>query len=542
MSSKGDKAVAKLKAEIERQEKELRDLNNLLVQKQGDIDELDDLIIGLDRKVLGNVDSLNSYYQEVADAYQNQIDIGCKSGLVWLPAGIATSGVGSTVVTFVCSKIPEVCYDKYGLQCLKKPCNRQYDINVVEEGAGTVAVGSTIFIVNTVNYTVDYPDETNPTNLNFFDLTDIAVDDFITDDTQNPTLFAEGALPTVVGFTSTVNAFSSGIKTSFVGDVTAGSNIIAIRDKTVSQLGIAIGDYVYSQNITGIEPSKEYSTNTIVGLGTTSIIYDSYFPDVGIGTTTAVTEAIFLSNPAVGSATTTTFLVGVGKTVPAIIMSSEPVGTGTNFDFTFIRNTTLFEGFNIDRNPLEKTTVGVIADPKQGGFQPVGAGLQVILVNNGADTAVQKYNSLKDDPQFGDQREEKPAVGNGKICYSVGISSWPTLPFTGDYAEEGDIVTSKNLFFLPTYTTTPPGSPSGCAAAQTRIDNALNNLASAGFSTFISNSDFYIDASNEIRYARHRLQLEAWSILQAINELEVRRKDIIKSINRIKDPNFDVLN
>lgn len=540
MSTKGTNAVDKLKAEIERQEKELSDLNNLLVDKQGDIDELDDLIIGLDRKILGNVDSINSVYQEVADAYENQISIGCSSGLVWLEAGISTSGVGSTVKTYVCSPIPSTCFNKYGLQCLKKPCNRQYNINVVEESAGTVAIGSTIFIVNTLNYSVDYPDETNPNTLNFFDLTDIAVGDFITDDTQNPTLFTEGALPTVVGFASTVNAFSTGIKTSFLGDVIAGSKVIAIRDKTVAQLGIQVGDYVYASNITGTEPSKEYSRNTIVGLGTTSIVYDSYFPDVGIGTTVAISEAIFLANSAVGSATTTTFLVGVGSTVPAIIMSSEPVGTGTNFDFTFIRNTTLYEDFNIDRNPLEKTTVGIIVDPKQGGFQPAGAGLEVTLVNSGAATAVQKYNSLKDDPQFKDQREEKPDVGNGQICYRVGTKQWPTRPFTGDYAEIGDIVTSDNLFFAPTYTSTSPGS-SGCSVAQTRIDNAEAALANTGFSTFISQSNFYIEAVNEIRYSRHRLQLEAWSILQAISELESRRRKLIKAINRIKDPNFDVL-
>lgn len=534
----GYKAIEKLKIEIERQEKELTDLNNLLVDKQGDIDELDDLIKGIDKKVLGNIDGINTLYQEVADAYENQISIGCSSGLIWVDAGISTSGAGTSVRTWVCTPLPQTCFNRYGLQCLKKPCNRQYNINVVEETAGTVSVGSTIFIVNTSNYTVDYPNETNPNALNFFELTDIDTGDLITDDTQNPTLFTEGALPTVVGFASTTNAFSTGIKTSFVGDVTTGTKIIAIRDKTVAQLGLQVGDYIYSEGVTGTEPSKEYSTNTIVGFGTTTIVFDSYYADTGIGTTVAVAEAITLSTAVVGSATTNTFLVGVGTVVPAIIMSAGPVGTGTNFDFTFIRNTTLYEDFNIDRNPLEKTTVGVIVYPKLGGFQPVGAGLSVILINNGFDSAVQKYNSLKDDKQFKDQREEKPNVGNGQVCYRIGNKQWPVLPFTGDYAVLGDILTLDPVL-VPPYTSTPPGS--GCGSAQTTIDNALDDLGGANFSEFIDNSEFYIDASNEIRYSRHRLQLEAWAILQAISELEKRRKNLIKSINRIKDPNFDVL-
>lgn len=538
-SGTGYKAIEKLKIEIERQEKELTDLNNLLVDKQGDIDELDELIIALDRKVLGSVDDTNTLYQNVADAYENQISIGCSSGLLWVDAGISTSGAGTSVRTWVCSRLPQTCFDKYGLQCLKKPCNRQYNINVVEESAGTVAVGSTIFIVNTSNYTVDYPDETNPTALNFFDLTDINVGDFITDDTQNPTLFIEGALPTVVGFASTVNAFSSGIKTSFVGDVTTGTTLIAVRDKTVAELGLQVGDYIYSQGVTGNEPSKEYSTNTIVGFGTTTIVFDSYYADTGIGTTVAVAEAITLSKAVVGSAVTNTFFVGVGSTVPAIIMSAGPVGTGTNFDFTFIRNTELYEQFNIDRNPLEKTTVGIIIDPKLPGFQPVGAGLSVILINNGFDSAVQRYNSLKDDRQFKDQREEKPDVGNGQVCYRVGNKQWPIRPFNSDYAEEGDILILDPAI-SPPYTSTPPAS-GGCTAAQTQIQTTLDAIGGDVITNFVTNSEFFIEASNEIRYSRHRLQLEAWAILQAISELEGRRRKLIKSINRIKDPNFDIV-
>ena len=65
------------------------------IRRITDIDELDDLIKGIDKKVLGNIDGINTLYQEVARAYENQISIGCSSGLIWVDAGISTSGAGT---------------------------------------------------------------------------------------------------------------------------------------------------------------------------------------------------------------------------------------------------------------------------------------------------------------------------------------------------------------------------------------------------------------------------------------------------------------
>ena len=527
MSGIGQRIVQTLASGVERIENEIADLNNALIAKQIEINDYDEMIKALDNKMTASINNINGAIEDVGAAYENQIAVGCKSGLKWVLSGISTGDRGQEIATYTCIRIEQSCFNRYGIQFEKKPCNRTYDLNIVAEYGGSVGVGSTVFFVDSSNYSVYSPDETN-SNVNFADNSGLQVGDFITDDVDDPVIFVDGALPTIVGFSSAVNAFSTGIKTSFTGNILNGQNVLAIQGATVSQLGIEVGDFVYANGVTNNAPSKEYSATTVTGFTTAFLDLEAYYTNTGFGTTTVVCEALTLSDNAVSSASTITFFVGVGTVVPALILSDSPTGVATNGNFTFIRNTELYTQFGIDKNPIDPTSVGIF-----GVNGNSGDGKKIFLVNNGSESTIQSYAEARE--------ETKPSVGAGKECYRIGNDSWPIRPFGGGYAVEGDVAIGAGGTvnpFIAGYTSTPPGSD--CAAQETAVTNAIS---ARGTAITVNSNDInkLINATNTIRDSRHQSQLQAWSILQAINEAKKKRIDTTGALDVVKDANFDVL-
>ena len=523
MSGIGQRIVQSLATGIARIENELSDLNNALIAKQTEIADYDEMITALDSKMTSSIDNINGAIKDVGDAYEDQIANGCKSGLKWVLAGISTDAQGEPIATWRAIRIEQTCFNKYGIQFEKKPCNRTYELNIVAEYGGSVGTGSTVFLVNTSNYSAYSPDNTNNL-LNFADNSGLEIGDFITDDIETPEIFVEGALPTIVGFSSAVNSFSTGIKTSFTGTIISGENTLAIQDATVSQLGITTGDYIFALGITNGAPSKEYSNTTVTGFTTAFLDLNSYFADAGIGSTTVVCEALTLSNNAVSSGSTVTFFVGIGSVVPTLILSDASTGVSTNGSFTFIRNTELYTQFSIDKNPIDPTSVGIL-----GVNGSIGDGKKISVINNGSDSTVQSYAEARE--------ESKPSVGAGQECYRIGNDSWPIRPFGGGYAVEGDVAIGSSIF-VPSYSSTPPGSD--CSTYATAVTNAISARGTS-ISVNSANVNKYINATNTIRDSRHKSQLQAWSILQAINEARKDKTDTTGALDVVKDANFDVL-
>jgi hypothetical protein len=528
-SGTADKIIAKISREVRRQNQELIDLDNLVLEKQADIEEYDDMIVALDNKMKGYVDEINEKIQDVANAYEAEITAGCKSGLKWVKTGISSVGVGSTVFfqsTWTVVRIENTTFNKYGLQYQKKPYNRDYNLNIVGEYSGTVSTGKTELFIDTLNYSVLSPDEEgNSDILSFDELSDLKVGDFITDDVSEPTVFTSGALPTIVGFSSAVNAFSAGIKTSFTGSAVLGQDLIAIQSSTIDEMGLSIGDHIYRQNVTSIESAKEYSSTTIVGFATTSVEINVYTEDVGAATSTIVTQAVRISNNILAGVSTVSFLVGVGTAVPTIVMSSAPTGILTGGNFSFIRSTNLYTSFSIDKSPIDPVVVGII-----GVNGSSGTGETLELVNNGNSNTVQSYSEVRG--------ESKPAVGNGFASYRVGTTTWPTLPFTGGYAQEGDVGIGTSGF-TPSTTSTPPAA-SGCATLATNVSNALTDRTNI-IGSNIPLINKYIGPRNIIGDGRSTDQLSAWAYLQAKNDVASKISTNNNVLQTIKDPNWDLL-
>ena len=55
-SGTADKIITKITREVERQNQELSDLDNLVIEKQADIKEYDEMLVALDNKMKGYVD------------------------------------------------------------------------------------------------------------------------------------------------------------------------------------------------------------------------------------------------------------------------------------------------------------------------------------------------------------------------------------------------------------------------------------------------------------------------------------------------------
>ena len=54
-SGTADKIIAKITREVKRQNQELSDLDNLVIEKQADIEEYDEMLVALDNKMKGYV-------------------------------------------------------------------------------------------------------------------------------------------------------------------------------------------------------------------------------------------------------------------------------------------------------------------------------------------------------------------------------------------------------------------------------------------------------------------------------------------------------
>jgi len=528
-SGTADKIIAKISREVKRQNQELSDLDNLVIEKQADIEEYDEMLVALDNKMKGYVDQINEKIQDVATAYEAEITAGCKSGLKWVKTGITTVGAGSSdydQATWTAIRIESTTFNKYGLQYEKKPSNRNYNLNIVGEYGGSVSTGKTELLIDSLNYSAFTPDEEGNQNVqNFSQLSGLQVGDFVTDDVSEPTVFTSGSLPTIVGFSSAVNAFSSGIKTSFTGSAVLGQDLIAIQSSTIDEMGLSIGDHIYRQNVTSSEAAKEYSSTTIVGFATTSIVINSYLEGTGAGTTTILTQAVRISNNILAGVSTVSFLVGVGTPVPTVVMSSAPTGILTGGNFSFIRSTDLYTSFSIDKSPIDPVVVGII-----GVNGSSGTGERLSLVNNGNGSTIQSYSEVRG--------ESKPAVGNGYVSYRVGTTTWPILPFTGAYAQEGDVAIG-NSTFVPTSTSTPP-TASGCATLATDVSNALTARTNI-ISSNIPLINKYIGPRNIIGDGRTKDQLSAWSYLQAKNFVASKISTNSNVLQTIKDPNWDLL-
>jgi hypothetical protein len=468
-------------------ERQIKSILDLLSLVNASINKTTTVIQKIDNEIITLIDEINKKINDVKNAYDSRITVGCRSNLIWKDIGSSTTyspGTGTTVTysNYIVVKNPEeeITTNYYGLKYFQKPSNRDYGINIISEINGSILVGKNILTVLGVGQTLG-----------------IQVGDEITDNLSTPVAFNIGNLPKVVGFGNTSVV---GITTTLTGNVSLGSNII-VHNGLGSTANISIGTYVSGNGVFD-EPAR------VVGFGTTTLSITSY--DVGsstITTTNVTVTSIILNKVSKSSLVGATFGFGSNIQYKSLILSASSNLTLNNKQFTVIRkNGDITENFNYTNNPIDPITIGIINN------ENVGVGNQAELVNNGNTSGPSQWKKILGNPE--------PSIGAGQVKYYTGQALWPYETIVG-YASEGIVYTFTSET-IPTYTSISPTglTTSGviCNSYSLAITEAENGLQKA-IDTNLPIIQKLISDTTSFRKYRDGDEFKAWSYLQAISYL-----------------------
>ena len=489
------------------------------------IDEYDKLINKVDKKMPPLINEINSSLDDVADAYKARIAAGCKSDLAWVlletkKGNKATAGQDTYVYQVAKDPATRQQLNYYGVKYYRRPKNREYGANLVDQidnanidPLTTVLVvfdddaGDLIGIASTDG--IEYSDSGSPAT--------IKLGDFITDDLDDPQIFATGNLPTVVGLGTTSYPKERG---SITGMTTSGTSKFYENRAVGLASDFKVGDVLYADNvfpqgttITGFEESTFDAT---------------FVNNVGVTTTEEIVIDVFLtSNPAIATTEGHQIQVGIVSTYPAVFLSTITQVGATNSSFLIVRPPDVGGiEFEETKNPIDPVEIGIAEGNR------VGKGNKVELVNNGDPKIVASWHEVRDEPE--------PAVGAGFVEYWVGDDQWPTLT-TNDGGQQNQQVTypaegtTVNISFGSTVSGSigygvNPNNPSGCGG----LDSAISSAESDRDAKIAVNKpkvEYYTGVTAALRDLRDELETQAWSFMQGVGHInEKKKKDTERAV------------
>ena len=311
-------------------------LNEQLALVDVIIDEYDDLIIKLDKKIQPLLPPINYQIDQVQKAYLDRISHGCRSDLTWQLKEEKEMNIYNNPNQEV--KIYEVVKDPstfrflgyYGPKYYKFPKNREYGSNVVE------TIDDADANVNSKILHIFDEDAETLTGFTTGRLSGIKTGDFITDSLSYPYIFQAGAGTSITGFGLTNYAKYNYAVSGFC---TSGDNKIYGDQRIGFITDFSIGDEVYGapdRSGAGIIPSG----TTITGFGTAVGIV-TFVNNAGITTGVEVTlDFATLSNSITNNISKdigTSFYVGVVSSYYYADLSAAPNATGISSSFIIIR-------------------------------------------------------------------------------------------------------------------------------------------------------------------------------------------------------------
>ena len=484
--------------------------------KDVQIDKIDVLIGNIDKKIPPLLKEINDAIDDLKAAYDARISDGCRSDLKWEVVATNTNFRSSTTyTTYKCVKNDtRVQKNYYGQKYYRKPLNRDFGSSLITELTGNVGLGSTVLAVVSAGGTEG-----------------INIGDTVTDNLDAPEVFTIGDLPTVVGFGSTSTV---GFTTTLVGNIGLGSDRfvnVGIGTTLAAPIGSAV-------SFTGVLPAG----TTITGIGTADTTVQFY--DEPSGTTSNVTvtaPALILSNVATAATTNGTLHVGIGSTVPSLILSEDANIESYNGLFSVIRTEEdIDSNFDFTKSPLEPVTVGIVENN-------AGLGHQSEIVNNGHPKGPAQWMEQRKDPE--------PNIGAGHVEYYTGNTSWPVVT-TGvgvgavvTYAVEGQVLVSSSSTLgtnaTATITSVSPtgatdGSNTGAAQCATRDATITTNetALTTAINANLAEAQRFNALSESLRQVRDKKELEAYGMLQgsAFEKTEINK--LQNQINSIDASNF----
>lgn len=504
MANVGDKIKKDLKDLIKSKSTQREQILDLLSLKDVLIDEMDALIINIDSNLPPLFDEINDEINKVKAAYDARITAGCRSALYWRDDGEVDYGADDAKQwTVALNPATRIDYGYHSLKYYQYPRNRDYGSSLIAQFKGNI-VGSGITLAVTTGVRalgeaeeyVEFQSET--------DYKRIKVGDEITDALVRPEVFQAGNLPSVVSIGTTDTL--SGVTTSVVGTVGVGSTIL---------FNLGIGNVAGTPVGSGIGLTTVlHPDTTVYGHGTASHNFTKVTLSGGNQILTQVTASvptIILSRPAIGTATTERFSVGIKTTVTAFTLSTSASIDAYNQEFYAIRTgTDPDESFNVTTNPLDPVSVGNINSSN------LGIGHSVHYVN-----VTSKYTTYPTGPfQWREIfLEPEPIQGGGAAVYSSGNQSWPcTLDSDGDpiqFTTEGTIRISQ---YQPSTTSESPGPQQNGNATCNALDSAIT-VAEAARDVVIARNEpiikGYVAQTKALRALRDDQEVEAWGLLQS---------------------------
>ncbi len=481
--------------------------------KDVQIDKIDVLIGNIDKKIPPLLKEINDAIDDLKAAYDARISDGCRSDLKWEVVSTNTNFRSSTTyTTYKCVKNDtRVQTNYYGQKYYRKPLNRDFGSSLITELTGNVGLGSTVMAVVSAGGTEG-----------------INIGDTVTDNLDAPEVFTIGDLPTVVGFGSTSTV---GFTTTLVGNIGLGSDRfvnVGIGTTLAAPIGSAV-------SFTGVLPVG----TIITGIGTADTTVQFYDEPSGATSNVTVTApALILSNVATAATTNGTLHVGIGSTVPSLILSEDANIESYNGLFSVIRTEEdIDSNFDFTKSPLEPVTVGIVENN-------AGLGHKSEIVNNGHPKGPAQWMEQRKDPE--------PNIGAGHVEYYTGNTSWPVVTDESDvvsYAVEGQVLVSSSSTLGTNATATiisvsptgaTDGSNTGAAQCATRDATIVTN--ETALTTAINNNlaeARRLNALSEsLRQVRDKKELEAYGMLQgsAFEKTEINK--LQNQINSIDGSNL----
>tara|TARA_B100001778_G_scaffold314061_1_gene298995 strand:- start:77 stop:1699 length:1623 start_codon:yes stop_codon:yes gene_type:complete len=500
------------------------------------IDEYDELVIKLDKKLPPLIDPINVKINAVQKAYLDRISHGCRSDLAWVQVQTSEkkyyNNNNKPAVTYQVQKDPNTFrfLGYYGAKFYKFPKNMEYGANVVETlDKADANMGSSALIL------LDSDAET----LAGFTTgkAGIQTGDFITDSLDDPTVFTAGAATSITGFGLTQYAAYNYPVSGFC---TSGDNKLYGDEKIGFITSFNIGDEVYGDALKSGAGVIAAGT-TITGFGTAvgmTTVFDSV-----TGVTTGV-EVVFdfatLSQVVTGSIDReigTSFYVGIVSGYYFAELSAQPVSPGIGSAFLVIRPGDITNiDFESAKNPIDPVEIGIAQGAN------IGKGHKLELTNNGDPNIVAKWREILDEPE--------PLVGAGRVEYYQGTFQWPTITVrdadgdaTTTHASLGQMVVITGIGTNTTavgYTGTPPAGaiPGDCGAYDTAIVDAeseMNDLIQQNTPKI----NHYINGADAIRSLRADDETTAWGFLQAIGYNNAKAARQLTQAESVEDFDWD---
>ena len=444
----------------------------------------DQAIFRLDNDLLGEIQIVNRALDDVKDAYQDRISVGCRTDLFWRVTGFtAASGDDDDSYSFTCTKLAAGGYEQVG-------------------------VGTSVLILNpATDALAQYP-----------------LNEYNSEQEGTPQRSFFGFDPrNFYGLKYYDEPYSLDIGdtfvTAFIGTMALGGTTVTVMQPVGAGTSevLEVGDII-SANKDGVFTA----TTKITGITTGLVDLRNSPNNVGIGSTLQFVNILTVDNAA-GVAVKSPEPDGTFVTFRVIGDPDDVVDTGRKkYAFPYKADGTS----NWDKDPYLMQDVGIMKTTT------CGVGVSVALDNSGAPDAVQDwdpnlYGWVIDYDSRGNATAgpvQPPNVGSGRCFWPVGFSTRP-MKAGGVKADEGDVRTGiEESDFAGLYQDLPT-----CATQDATVNTliGISSTKEQEISGQGTNRVNKVRAVNGLRIERNELNIRIWSMRQGISKLNDEYEELV---------------